>query len=213
MWRFLLDLLFPPTSLEGKSGTWVTPREEMSFRTLPRRLEDVRLVEHGLPSMDRLVAAASYAHVPLLQTALRRLKYHRVRGVEEPLGKLLAEVAFLLDAPPDAVLCPVPLHRSREHERGFNQSQLLAEFVAMEYGWDIQELLTRKRSTGHQAHRSRSERVHALDHAFVCNDIVLPQHVILVDDICTSGSTLEECAKTLKEAGVQTVDGLVLALG
>lgn len=211
----LLDFFFPPVSLSGTHGLWVTDEERDMLAEAPIRLDALALSRRGMPSLDRLVAAAPYAGFPLLRTAVRRFKYHRVRALEVELGRLLFEASVFLSAPNDAVLCPVPLHWTREWSRGFNQSALLGVHLAARSGWPMRELLRRRRATGHQAHRAITERKGALSGAFSLRRRTgdIPACVILVDDICTSGTTLQECAAVLKEAGVQRVMGLVLALG
>ena len=81
---------------------------------------------------------------------------------------------------------------------------------------DIQysNLLKRVRDTGHQAWRSREERLCSMLNAFtVRRGVTVPSHVILIDDIATTGATLDACAKALKSSGVQTVDAWVVARG
>jgi ComF family protein len=112
------------------------------------------------------------------------------------------------------VLCPVPLHWTRAWERGFNQAFLLAEHVGYVCGWEAEELLVRSRPTGRQARRTTGDRRRALREAFtVRSPIVAPPHVILLDDVATSGATLTACAQALRDAGAQRVQALVVAVG
>ena len=130
----------------------------------------------------------------------------------EGLGRVLAEVSQKI---PAGILCPVPLHWLRKFSRGFNQSELLALEVGAARGWEVKNLLKRTRWTGSQVGRRRRERLVGVKDAFVLGDGVeaIPHRVILVDDLSTTGATLEECAKALKRAGVERVEGLVIALG
>jgi ComF family protein len=173
----------------------------------------IQLTARGIHSLDRIVAATTYHHSPLLKKAIHTFKYQQIAAFAQPLGTLLVHASPMLSAPADAVLCPVPLHWSRRFGRGFNQSKLLAQEVAKQHGWAVRELLKRKRPTGHQAHRGRVERWDALSGAFEVRQGALPTHVILIDDVTTTGATLEMCARTLRKAGVTTVQGLVLAQG
>ncbi len=112
-----------------------------------------------------------------------------------------------------AVLCPVPLHWSRKFQRGFNQAELLAKKVATSRGVTMKNLLKRVRPTGLQAWRKRAERFEAMQDTFRPAQSSVPEHVILIDDLSTTGATLDACAKALKEAGAKRVEGWVVAHG
>ncbi|HVW66783.1 MAG TPA: phosphoribosyltransferase family protein [Candidatus Peribacteraceae bacterium] len=213
MWQRLLDFLFPRLSLTGREGMHVTPEEERHLRSWPVVIEAAELRSRGVKSLDRIVAASTYESSPLLRLAIHRFKYRRVPALQRELGALLAAASALLTVTGDSVLCPVPLHWTRKFQRGFNQSALLAAIVAEECGWHLAHLLTRVRPTGHQARRSRAARLVAMKHAFACVMDNVPSHVVLVDDIATTGATLDACAKALKERGVKRVDALVVAVG
>ena len=109
---------------------------------------------------------------------------------------------------------PVPLHHKRLRERGYNQAGLLAgelsEFIAMPV---IENSLIRKRNTPPQARTANAEiRRDNVAGAFTCPDRKLEgKRVLLIDDVCTSGATLDSCAAALKAAGAVSVWGLTLA--
>jgi ComF family protein len=214
MLHYLFDLLFPARSPGGAAGAWLTEEEGGRLRTFPLRLEGRPLRERGVEHLDRIVAAGRYA-TPLLRQAIRTYKYTRVPSLAEPLGDLLIPASYLLGASGDVGLCPIPLHWSRLFDRGFNQSELLAREVSRTRGWPVLPLLKRVRATGSQAQRSHAERKEGVARAFAVRseDMPLPRHVVLVDDIATTGSTLDACACALKDRGVCTVEALVLALG
>ncbi len=102
------------------------------------------------------------------------------------------------------VVSAVPLHPARLNERGFNQAELLARQVAATLGQPYLSALSRQRATGNQAKRHASERMGALDDAFLAVE-GLPECVLLVDDVMTTGSTLLACAGALRAAGVAQV--------
>lgn len=213
MWPFFLDLLFPIRSLLGAEGEWVTPDERRQLRVFPVRLEQTQLAGEGMPAIGRLAYADAYGRSPILRKALRSFKYGHHSALADDLGALLLRASVLLPAGDSLpILCPVPLHWTRLFSRGFNQAHLLASVVGRERGWPVRTLLARRRPTGYQAHRTSAERMHALDDAFVCCTQV-PAHVILIDDIATTGATLNACAMVLRAAGVRTVDALVVARG
>ncbi len=106
----------------------------------------------------------------------------------------------------DAII-PVPLHRVREQERGFNQAELLADLLAHEAGVPLVNALKRVRPTGTQTHLSRAGRQKNLRGAFQLRRRVPVEgrNFLLIDDVLTTGSTLDECARLLKAAGAGEV--------
>jgi ComF family protein len=115
---------------------------------------------------------------------------------------------------PGEVLVPVPLHHKRLRERGYNQSHLLAQELAKLTGLPlVDDCLSRQRHTPPQARTTTvDERRGNVADAFFCRDRSLEdEQVLLIDDVSTSGATLDACARALKEAGASSVWGLVLA--
>jgi len=149
----------------------------------------------------------------LMRQAVHQLKYKNLRALAKPLAKLLND--FLVINPlPGEVLVPVPLHPRRLRERGHNQSHLLAEELSSLINLPvIDDCLNRKRHTPPQARTATvEERRSNIANAFTCvNDRLQDKQVLLIDDVSTSGATLDACAKTLKAAGAVSVWGLVLA--
>lgn len=210
MFDILLDLLFPRRSLTGVAGEWITDEERCRLASHPVIEDAAALRKRGLHSLDRLVAASTYAECPLLKKAIHTFKYGRVRELDLELGRLIARVMpDQGERPP--VLCPVPLHWMRRFQRGFNQAECLARVVAREKGMSVALLLKRIRPTGAQAKRARAERLTAMVGAFRWNGDVPSQNVILIDDLSTTGATLDACAGALKSAGVSRVEAWVVA--
>lgn len=203
----LLDLLFPRSSLLGTEGEWLTDEERWSLR----RLSPTSLTFDDTP-LDRVTACGMYHQTFLLRRVIARWKYKRIRGIEEAFRLLLRRTFRIWTFPTTAVLCPVPLHWTRRFSRGFNQAHVLAQIISGQTGLPVQPLLRRTRATGHQAHRSGVERRSAL-HGVFASTREPPRYVILVDDVCTTGSTLQECSRVLKQAGAKHVEAIVLALG
>jgi ComF family protein len=110
------------------------------------------------------------------------------------------------------VIVPVPLYPKRERERGFNQAEVIGRLVAGRWLLETKNLLLRVRDTGRQVGRDRVQRLDAMKEAFMLKTKdQLPTTVLLVDDVWTTGATMNECARVLKRAGVRFVWGLVLA--
>jgi ComF family protein len=145
---------------------------------------------------------------------VHHLKYNGERCVLDDVRTLLrgrADVARMLRG---SILVPVPLHHSRRRERGFNQSEWLADVFAKESGADARDLLLRTRDTGTQTLLSREERLKNMHGAFEVRRgarISSSARYVLVDDVITTGSTLNSCAKVLHRAGAVELAVLTLA--
>ncbi|MFC1977766.1 ComF family protein [Chloroflexota bacterium] len=149
----------------------------------------------------------------VMRQAIHQLKYKNLRALTAPLGQLLND--YLVDNPiPGEVLVPVPLHRKRLRERGYNQSSLLArELGKLSNLPVVDDCLVRQRPALPQARTANvEERQSNVTDAFICCDQRLQDKpVLLMDDVATSGATLDACAAALKASGVPSVWGLVLA--
>jgi ComF family protein len=114
---------------------------------------------------------------------------------------------------PVDVLVPVPLHKNRLRERGFNQAALLAHQLSKQayLGVDGQTLV-RRRATASQIDLDTEERKKNVHDAFQCTTSALAnRRVLLIDDVCTTGATLEACAVALEDGGTRCVQALTLA--
>jgi len=154
-----------------------------------------------------------FAFEGVVRGAVHQLKYGHFKALAAPLGQLLAQ--YLETAPVAAdVLVPVPLHPRRLRERGYNQSALLAAEVGKMNGIPVvTDSLVRLRHTKAQVKTAGAEeRQRNLAGAFGCRDGKLAgKRVLVVDDVCTTGATLNSCAMALREAGASSVWGLALA--
>jgi ComF family protein len=153
-----------------------------------------------------------YAYTPPLQDAICALKYRHVFSLAKPLAALTIRA---LPAELDAdVIVPVPLHPSRLRDRGFNQSLLLADHLGRHLGRPVSTTeLIRTVATEPQTSLTRSARIRNLRRAFVVRhtEAFGGRNVLLIDDVFTTGTTLNECAKALRSAGAAMVSALTLA--
>lgn len=151
-----------------------------------------------------------------IRTLIHSLKYHGATWAVHPLVEfgLLGLTDPRLDPSPDA-LVPVPLHPLRLRERGFNQSDLLARALAQPAGLPVRPYLRRISNTATQTHFDRNHRMRNLRDAFALgqNVSVTGKRLLLIDDVLTTGSTLDECARTLLQAGAASVNALTIARG
>jgi ComF family protein len=163
-----------------------------------------------------LARSAAYYTGPLAE-AIRRFKYDCQMVLWRPLGRLMVEAlrdgAAAVDPDTVDVVCPVPLHRSRLRERGFNQSELLAEVIAEAFGKPIKLLLERTRPTLPQVDLPAQSRAANVRDAFgpCLQEVIAGQRVLLIDDLFTTGATLGECARVLRRAGATDVRVFTLA--
>lgn len=114
----------------------------------------------------------------------------------------------------DAIV-PVPMHPERQSLRGFNQSELLAEYVSGRFGIPVLRVLERVEDRGSQVGRNSQERWLAVDGVFRCLDAaaVSNRRLIVLDDVITTGATVSSCARELIRAGAATVTGVSIARG
>ena len=152
----------------------------------------------------------------ILRTAIHRLKFKKRRTLAEPLGILL--VKYLgrdptLEVKALDIIIPVPLHRKRERERGFNQAKLLANVISRYYEIPVISALERTKDTKAQFDLPRKERFKNVTGAFRVSNIkaVYNKRVLLLDDIYTTGSTIRECSKALRIAGARRIETLTLS--
>lgn len=167
-------------------------------------------------SLKRVIAPFKYQG--LIKEMIRQFKYCGIRELGEDFSKLIAE--FLenrkIELSSDYILVAVPLHQDREKERGFNQAEKLAKSLSEKLSLQHNpRLLLRNRDTPSQIKLSKKERQNNVKGAFSINldftDSVKNKNFILVDDVFTTGATLNECAKVLKRLRAKEVWGMVVA--
>jgi ComF family protein len=150
-----------------------------------------------------------------VEALIHRVKYRGMKNLGRVLGRMAGyRLKSFAEWPENAVLIPVPLHPARERERGFNQSLWIAKGIAEKLGNSLNpELLIRKKNTRSQTRLSAFQRQTNVRDAFRVDK---PEHVdggefILVDDVLTTGATMNSCARVLKKAGAARIQGITLA--
>lgn len=162
------------------------------------------------PHFDTCVAPYLY-RAPLDYLVLR-LKFHRDLAMAELLGRLLAQHLECVPAPRPDLILPVPLHRTRLAERGFNQSLEIGRVLQRRLGLPLDYQLARRvRSTEPQTQLSAKARRKNMRKAFQVRAAAVPDHVAILDDVMTTGTTVNELARALKQAGAKRVDVWVVA--
>ena len=162
---------------------------------------------HRLLHFDAAISA--YLSRGIVRHVMLNFKYGRQIHLRHLVARWLVAALDderLRERPFDAIV-PVPLHPAKQRERGFNQAALLAEWLSTHMALTVRPVLQRVRFTTTQTAFDRSERMQNLRNAFRLrkNADVRKSRVLLIDDVLTTGSTLSECARVLKEAGAQSV--------
>lgn len=149
----------------------------------------------------------------IVRQAVHEFKYRNVQAISGCMAGFMSRY-FLENGLTGDLLVPVPLHDKRLRQRGYNQSQLLAADLARQVSMAVNPALVKRiRNTGPQA-RSASvyERRVNMENAFLCTSgEAAGRDIVVIDDVCTSGATLESCASALKKAGANRVLGFTLA--
>lgn len=217
----LLDLLFPPRCAGcGRIGALFCSACQAAIEPIPRPVcrrcghpyagtdlcpECQRSASH----LDAITSTALFGGP--LRGAIHNFKYSNGQALAPILGARLATTWHEQGLSADLII-PVPLHADRQRERGYNQAALLARILASAVGVPItEEAVVRQKATRQQVLLSAAERRENVKDAFVCRGGVAGRRIMLVDDVCTTGSTLEACAAALRAAGAASVAALTLA--
>jgi ComF family protein len=158
----------------------------------------------------------SYENI-FVKKIIRNFKYNPFyKEFDNSLANLIASHFFLIEQSPPlaSIIIPVPLFSSRIRWRGYNQSALIAAKISKI--WNIAVLnscLARIKKTESQTNLSKESRLQNVKNAFVCSNksLIKDKQILLVDDIVTSGATMNECARTLIDYGASSITGIAVA--
>ncbi|MDO8513613.1 MAG: ComF family protein [bacterium] len=223
--EWLLDLIFPRFCIgchkEGSFLCWNCQSKIIKIK-YPTCIKCQKLAEEGicprcksaLPLTKTIIVG--YHRDPILKELIHNLKYEGLKEIAGILGDLLIERLKQTDFPKNCTIVPVPLHKSRLSTRGFNQSTLIAKQIADQFSLNYCEnLLERIKNTKPQISLTYQDRKSNLTSAFrIRPKTKIPNGtIILVDDVVTTGATIGECAKVLRQGGVRRIWLLALAHG
>ncbi len=225
LFNFTLDILFPKHCAGcRKEGVLFCENCKDAIRTMPpacfaceKRSPDGAVCRDCKPktAIRRFLAPLSF-HDATARELIHAYKYHGAKEVAEMLGAYVVGSlrTYNIVAPPDSILIPIPLHPKRLRERGFNQAELIANVIGEKLGLAVHTaILSRNVYRKHQTTmRRREERVKNAEGVYkVKEPPPADSTLILVDDVATTGATLEEAAKVLKAAGAKQVWAFVAA--
>jgi ComF family protein len=235
--RAFSDLVFPPVCVHCGGLPEGSPLRHVCARCVPAivRVEAPHCTTCGHPFYGEVHGERLCPHCEGLHPAFREgrtftlfkgparalvieLKYHRGLHVLADVETLLRGHAYITDFVRDAILVPVPLHARKQRERGYNQSELLAEALGRAAGGRtrVERLLRRVVDTQTQTAFDRQARREHMKNAFALAPgvaITPEHHYILVDDVFTTGSTLNSCARVLRRAGGLNLDVVTFGHG
>ncbi len=203
-WEWFLEALFPPRCLVCRREGGYLCEKHNQFTPAPRNEAEFRF-------LDEIHASVQYFSSP----AEECIEFFKFQGGRH-MGKILAR-EMMKSIPKKllggGVLVPIPLHWTRKFWRGFNQAEVLAREISRMTGLPLSTNLRRPKYTRQQARLSRKDRSQNILEIFCWQKKEIPSKIILVDDVVASGATLDEAAKTLKEAGCREVRAVVFARG
>ncbi len=219
---FFLDMLFPPRCINcGRGGAYIcdsccdmlslidAPACEGCGATLASGALCMSCMWH-LSQIDGIYSVYNFSGIA--RKAIHQIKYNNLRVISTTMAKLLFGYMMANQLTGD-ILVPVPLHKRRLRERGYNQSLLLCRNLSRLCSVPVDDKsLVRSCRTVSQTELDREGRMANVHGVFECTgDVLEGKNVLLVDDVCTTGATLEACATALKAKGAINVRGLTFA--
>lgn len=229
--NFLLDILFPSFCINcGQEGSYLCEDCQGLAPILEYRhclcKNPVRMYKKGKckrcqsKKLNGLYFALPYQN-PLVKSLIRRFKYepYLAKNLAKPLSSLIIAHFQFLDKSPNFanfVLVPVPLGKKKLKQRGFNQSEEIGKELSKIFKILLLcDVLFKTKETLPQVELSEKEREKNIKGVFLVKNEneIKGKKILLIDDVYTTGSTMEECARVLKEAGAKEVWGVVIARG
>lgn len=217
MWKNLLNIFWPCKCVNcGKYGNYLC---QNCFS-----LVEINFSPHcpikELYFLDGLYFGTPYEN-KIVKELIRIFKYNYVKELSLPLSSFIISHFKVINKQAkdfsDFILCPVPLHKSKLKKRGFNQSEEIANHLSAYLNIPIKNFLIKTKNTLPQTALDRLKRKANVYSAFSVNPLlekdINNSNILLVDDVFTTGATIDECARILKQKGAQRVLGAVIARG
>jgi ComF family protein len=213
--NFLLDLLFPKKCYGCRnSNTWLCQECFLKLKLYQGE------IPRALKNNHDLIIAGEYKD-NLLSELITAFKFGFNKELAEPLFlflKTALDKKIIIDNLTgkfwgDVLVIPIPLHKNRKKWRGFNQSELLVREISKYYRWPISVDLIKTKRTINQSELKEEKRLNNLRGVFSWQGDLINQTILLVDDIITSGATINEAEEVLKKAGAARIIKVAVAKG
>ncbi|NLP42531.1 MAG: ComF family protein [Veillonellaceae bacterium] len=214
IWETLLNIVYPPKCPGCRTGVDIHGSWCQVCLASVFAVREINVYQHRLQHLDVCYAVCEYTGG--VKRLIHDIKFRQKKKYALHLEWLIDHSAVTARLPDVDIVLPVPLNTERMSERGYNQTELIFAGWANQQGWLWCETnLARTRPTKPQWELKLAERRQNVKGAFTVThpDGVAGKNILLVDDIITSGTTMNECAKVLKKAGALRVCGLALASG
>ncbi len=222
--KICLDFFFPPLCLNCNSpGGWLCSKcKNLYLRDAIPECAGCRKISSEYAThkdciskfpLNRVIVCWKYNFLSKLLMSQFKYKY-RYRTIEYFLEMALEKAKLIKE---DAILVPVPSHENTVKDRGFNQTEIIAEFFGKHLNMPMKKALSKTKLTRHQAGTSREERLKMDQDLYELNviekDEISNRHVVIIDDVCTTGTTLIRCANALGSAKPASISAFVLFRG
>lgn len=209
MLNFFLDLIFPIVCQNcGNEGQWLC---QNCFEELQSSLVDQSKIQK-VKYFEKLWVVSDYDQ-GLLSNILHIFKYKYVQDIGIFLSRIVEDFLKATGKYQFDYVVPVPLSKKRKLIRGYNQSEIIAQHISQALGWQLNTTgLVRKIHTHPQVGLNSQQRLENVRNIFGINNKIdfKNKTILLVDDVITTGATMRECAKILKQAGAKEIYGIVV---
>lgn len=228
--NIVFDILFPPLCLNcretlndaknyvcEKCLNSIQLNSSLFCPVCRRRLADNKKICHHANAPQYLLAPAGNYDDEILRNLIYYFKYKYFQNLTPFLGEILIKYLYSLNSQSlilNSIVVPVPLHRKREKERGFNQAKILGEYVARKLNLEFADVLEKTKNNKPQAQlKNNEERIKNMEDCFKIknNNKISGKNIILIDDVFTTGATINEAVKILKQNNAKKIIALTLA--
>ena len=209
----LLDVLYPASCLTCENplnmNTLICPKckDLLDQAVLQEDHHQSNSFSVPEPHFDTVIAALVYTRT--VQTLIHHFKYNGYSRLSKLFAGYMSDQIISKNVQFDA-LQPVPLHSGRKRERGFNQAEHLCRILGNRFRVPVLNCLKRHRYTSQQAKYHREKRFKNVKNAFKLKQPARKNHIVLIDDVITTGATVNECSRILKESGVKQITVLTI---
>jgi len=221
--RFLINLFFPKKCVICSSfGSWLCPKCQKKVQKIKTpfcpKCKKITSFGQYCPRCRRtktirgVIAAGYYQGV--LKETIHSFKYQKIKELRKYLFELISDRLSEGFPAGEFILVPVPLNKIKLYHRGFNQSEEIAKEIEKNYGYKLVNCLDRIKNTKSQIGLSQKERLINVQNCFAIKSgfDIRNKNIFLIDDVVTSGATVESAAKVLKQSGAKKIWVISLAI-